>query len=752
MELTKDQEKGLKIALERYKNKEKYVTICGYAGSGKAQPVDTLIPTPEGLKKMGDLEVGDYVFDGDGNPTEILGVYPQGVLDNYEVVLGDGRKIYCNNEHIFKIIDYNNKVKEMTVQQMIDKGIALKNGRYKYHLPTIFNKPVDFPKKDFKIHPYTMGAFLGDGCCKEKNLTLSSSDPEIPEYIAELQGFNLKREKEEHGYDWYFHFKEPFKENGRNRIAPKTEEFFGKYYKNVGCYAYEKSIPDDYKYCSIEQRYALLQGLFDTDGSIINNTYFTMRLTSTSLKLINDVKEIFYSLGYNHLSIAEDNRSNKYTYSCYDLTVSIPNEDKYKFFKLKRKKDIGLKAKNKKTRTRHDWITILEINKMPEQKEMVCIYVDNKEHLYLSNDYIVTHNTTLVRFIIEALPISEKDVCYCCFTGKGAEVLKKKGNKNAMTLHKLLYESVPRKDGSFYNKPKEFLDYKVIVVDECSMAPKSMVDMLLKHNVFVIFLGDNFQLPQIDKKEKHALLENAHVFLSQIMRQAAESEIIQLSMKIRNGEPLQRYIGKEVQVLKKEELNTGMLLWADQILCATNKKRIYLNNEKRKLLGFSGLPQDGERVICLTNYWDDLSIEGESVLVNGSTGTIHSPQESCIYIPSIVKKVSRRKIETIKSYFVSDENFYFSDVEMDKSIFTKGKSDLSWEDAYNIRQKKKIIGDIIPREFDFAYALTTWKAQGSEWDKVLVLEENFPFEDIEHKRFLYTSITRASKKLVLIKK
>ena len=278
-----------------------------------------------------------------------------------------------------------------------------------------------------------------------------------------------------------------------------------------------------------------------------------------------------------------------------------------------------------------------------------------------------------------------------------------------------------------------------------------MVDLLLKHNFFVIFLGDNFQLPQIDKKEKHTLLENAHVFLSQIMRQAAESEIIQLSMKIRNGEPLQRYIGKEVQVLKKEELNTGMLLWADQILCATNKKRIYLNNEKRKLLGFSGLPQDGERVICLTNYWDDLSIEGESVLVNGSTGTIHSPQESCIYIPPIVKKVSRRKIETIKSYFVSDENFYFSDVEMDKSIFTKGKSDLSWEDAYNIRQKKKIIGDIIPREFDFAYALTTWKAQGSEWDKVLVLEENFPFEE-EHKRFLYTSITRASKKLVLIKK
>ena len=57
MELTKDQEKGLKIALERYKNKEKYVTICGYAGSGKAQPVDTLIPTPEGRNKMGDLEV-----------------------------------------------------------------------------------------------------------------------------------------------------------------------------------------------------------------------------------------------------------------------------------------------------------------------------------------------------------------------------------------------------------------------------------------------------------------------------------------------------------------------------------------------------------------------------------------------------------------------------------------------------------------------------------------------------------------------
>ena len=107
-----------------------------------------------------------------------------------------------------------------------------------------------------------------------------------------------------------------------------------------------------------------------------------------------------------------------------------------------------------------------------------------------------TGKSTLVHFIIEALAqegINPKvDVAYAAFTGKAAEVLRKKGNYNATTLHKLLYDHIPKPNGGFIRKPKVALEYKIIVVDEVSLVPKSMIDMLLRHNVYVIFLGDPF--------------------------------------------------------------------------------------------------------------------------------------------------------------------------------------------------------------------------------------------------------------------
>ena len=146
--------------------------------------------------------------------------------------------------------------------------------------------------------------------------------------------------------------------------------------------------------------------------------------------------------------------------------------------------------------------------------------------------YAGTGKSTLVRSIIDALDVEEDRICYSAFTGKAAEVLRKKGNKNVSTLHKLLYEHIPRPAGGFFRKPKATIDYDIVVVDEVSMAPKSLMELLFNHRVYVICLGDPFQLPPIDKDEDNGLLDHPHVFLDEIMRQEQESEIIQLTMKI----------------------------------------------------------------------------------------------------------------------------------------------------------------------------------------------------------------------------
>lgn len=365
--------------------------------------------------------------------------------------------------------------------------------------------------------------------------------------------------------------------------------------------------------------------------------------------------------------------------------------------------------------------------------------------------YAGTGKTTLVKFIIDALDVDEDRVAYVSFTGKAAEVLRRKGNKNAMTLHKLLYDSIPKPGGGFFRKPKLMLEYDIIVVDECSMVPKSMVEMLLKHKVFVVFLGDPGQLPMIDKSESHDLLARPHVFLDEIMRQAAESEIIQLTMKIRNGEKIPYMQGKEVMVIPKQELVTGHLTWADQVICATNATRISINNLMRNLLGFCGpLPQDGEKMICLRNYWDDISDSGELALVNGMTGIIHNPFETFRDAPRYVKMRDHR-IPLIQGEFTTDDGEVFSHVDMDKYMIETGEPFLDWRESYALGRLKPRIGDITPRAFTYGYVITCHKSQGSQFEKVVVLEENFPFDREEHKRWLYTACTRSEKKLVLLR-
>ena len=387
-----------------------------------------------------------------------------------------------------------------------------------------------------------------------------------------------------------------------------------------------------------------------------------------------------------------------------------------------------------------------------KQEEGLQIALDRHragEKYTVISGYAGTGKSTLVRFIIDALDVDKNKVAYATYTGKAAEVLRKKGNPNAMTLHKLLYDSIPRQGGGFIRIPKKMLEYKIIVVDEVSMVPKSMVDMLLNHRVYVIFLGDPFQLPQIDKKETHTLLDKPHIFLDQVMRQAAESEIIQLTMKIRNGEDIPFMHGKEVIVAPKAELVTGHLTWADIIICATNKTRHNMNRQKRELLGYSGVLQTGERIIVKRNYWEDCDEDGNA-LVNGTVGTVANPYESFVRIPSYVKN-DRRDLPLIGCIFTPDGGKSFDTFEIDKDYLLKEEPCVDWRVSYQLGKLRPKIGDILPKQATYGYALTCHAAQGSEFDKVLVIEESFPFDKVEHQRWLYTAATRASDKLVLVR-
>lgn len=378
----------------------------------------------------------------------------------------------------------------------------------------------------------------------------------------------------------------------------------------------------------------------------------------------------------------------------------------------------------------------------------------NKEKYTIISGYAGTGKSTLVKFIISALEDygidPEKDVCYSAFTGKATQVLQRKGNQNVSTLHKLLYTSIPKPTGGYIRIPKKVgeIDYKIIIVDEVSMVPKTLIDLLFQHDCYIICLGDPFQLPSIDKKDNNGLLEKPNIFLDEIMRQAEESEIIRLSMQIRENKPIDFFKGKEAQILPQNELNIGMLKWADQVICATNATRINLNKQMRQALNYGELPQDGDKVICLRNYWDEFD-NNDNALVNGTIGYLNNSFELQNRIPYYIYS-NKPFVDVIHYDFETEFQTTFSNIEADKNMFDTGEPTLDWKTTYKLGKNIKTI-KLIPKEFAYAYAITCHKAQGSEWDKVLIVEENFPFEREEHARWLYTAVTRSAEKVILVR-
>lgn len=402
---------------------EPKILCLAAAASGKAIPVDTILPTPDGPKEAGSIKIGDYLFDRNGKPTKVIGVYPQGKKEVYEITFGDGRKAKCCNEHIWYVHKRtwkNDVFREMTVNELLKENLINNDRAAVFSIPT--SKAVEYPEIDYLIPPYVIGAMLGDGCCTDKYFTISSETDEIPKNISELMGFSSIY-KNPANYNWCF--------RNSNGSLIKTDILPVELRQK----SYEKSIPYQYKYGSIQQRLELIRGLMDTDGSITKDkreNHFataTVSFTSTSYSLICDVKEVLGSLGYVS-TISIDNRVDKYTKKiCYSLLLNIPNSEKYKLFKLNRKKEIALSVKDRKQSRRYDRTSIRKIESLGYETEMICFEVDNSEHLYLMNDFIVTHNTAVltarVKHLIDS-GVEQKDIVAITFTNLAAKEMKKR--------------------------------------------------------------------------------------------------------------------------------------------------------------------------------------------------------------------------------------------------------------------------------------------------------------------------------------
>ena len=389
--------------------------LTGPTGSGKALENSTLIPVNDerGYVPIGDLQVGDTVFDMDGKPTKVVGVYPQGVTDLFEVTVGDGEKIVCCPDHLWlartaKLRKTGKPYRVLSTKNLVESGV-LTESKCRQNIPRFWipqNKAVERSTIDLPLPPYTAGVLIGDGCMTEKAITVSSNDiPIIKQVSHELESDGFVRAHEKN-YSWKF-----LRNSTKHGVKPNTKYIQQNDYNidNLtgifGVKSINKHIPPIYFLGSFEQRLALLQGLMDTDGHVGNNDRLTVSFGTVSKNLAYDVKELAASLGFK-TAVHEYSRKNQENRKEYQIVFKISDDQKSMLFRLDRHlKTIKNNKKVNKTKHKHyDDLPIHSIQKLDRQGLTTCITVDSPTHSYLcTKNHIVTHNTETVKAISETL-------------------------------------------------------------------------------------------------------------------------------------------------------------------------------------------------------------------------------------------------------------------------------------------------------------------------------------------------------------
>jgi len=364
--------------------------LDGIAGIGKEQPISEPVLLEKGWTPIGEVKIGDKIYGEDGNLYTVTGIFPQGIKDVYEIIFSDDTKTRCGLEHLWHIhtrkqrINMKNKNDyRFQIKSLKDIMIDYKNiDYYKYSIP--INSEIKFTEKEnLPLDPYIFGLLLGDGGFTKSVITFTNPETELFEQLE--QGI-----KE---LDLELHYRD-FENHRQATIVKNDNEKYNKLNTIInnlglsGCDSRQKFIPKQYIYSKIEDRIKLLSGIINTDGHIHKNV--SIHVCSYSEQLAKDVTELARSLGYiaifNSWDRTNENSTKKYEKEI-EYRVTIIGD----YSKL----NLSTKHKNKLKERCNDYCKSIIDIQLVGQEESICIMVDNPNHLYITNDYIVTHNTTL---------------------------------------------------------------------------------------------------------------------------------------------------------------------------------------------------------------------------------------------------------------------------------------------------------------------------------------------------------------------
>ena len=391
--------------------------FTGATGVGKCCVDHTMVPVwnedgSVAWKRHGDLVVGDYVFARDGSPTKVLGVFPQGERDVYRVTFEDERTLDVSDNHLWAVYPYNERggyhgPTIYSTQTLMRKGLmgTLDSGQrfMKYAVP--MNQPVQWPTADLPVDPYALGVLIANGWFIGRDLSLYSDiDEEIVDRVGQAIGA-ASWDQPRGTYSWCFRTDKLLDNKEKQRIR-KADVLVGSASELIGVHELSVFIPEQYLTSSIEQRWALVQGLFDCDGYVDEYDQCRISYGTESKQLAENIRTLLLSLGVQCWIKQHEPRKGLLRTTEYEVRVMAGFSDESRFFRLDRKKRLVIEGHHRSNRViekMFDYVDIRSIEKLDAQESMTCIYVDNDEHLYQAGDFIVTHNTEITKQLAKIL-------------------------------------------------------------------------------------------------------------------------------------------------------------------------------------------------------------------------------------------------------------------------------------------------------------------------------------------------------------
>jgi len=362
------------------------LSLIGKAGTGKAQPLDAKILTPTGWTTMGAIKPGDEVIGDHGKPIKVLGVYPQGKKKIFRIEFSDGSSTESCDEHLWltKTSLERDQGKQGKVRELSEIRSSLlygKNAKKNHSIPMV--QPVEFDPVNVDIDPYLLGLLLGDGSFKN-SISITSADSEIINYCKDVIPSELSLKMKSDGISYSI----------TKRHRSKNPNVILNHIKSMGLFGIssaEKFIPRNYMFNTKAVRLAVLRGLLDTDGFCSKSGFDTI-FYSTSKQLSEDVQFIVQSLGgkaviknkFTKFKYKECIKDGKPSFAVY---ISLPSD--IIPFQLTRKKNRFV------PRTKYVPKRYITNVSFVGEKDAQCVYVDSVSHLYVTDDFIVTHNTLI---------------------------------------------------------------------------------------------------------------------------------------------------------------------------------------------------------------------------------------------------------------------------------------------------------------------------------------------------------------------